>query len=292
MPTRSRFEGLKLDEGDRVRLKQMETGGARMSVRTWRRVRTLLLLDLGYTVTATAEAQGTYRRETARIGKRYLAGGLEHALGDDPRPKPPPLLDSTQDAAIVAMVCGPPPEGRARWTVRLVATEAVRRGITPSLDHGLKPWREKMWCVPEITGEFVDRMEDVLRLYGRKLDPAEPVVCLDERPVVLREDARRGEAMKAGKLARTDYEYVRCGTANIFCIVEPLTGRRLTFATPNRKSPAFVRALRKIAQRYRSARRQAQPCSVSSQGGAVYRSSSISSRSWPPGATAPRRSIA
>jgi len=61
-------------------------------------------------------------------------------------------------------------------------------------------------------------MEDVLRLHARKLDPAEPVVCLDERPVVLREDARRGEPMKPGKLARTDYEYVRCGTANIFCI--------------------------------------------------------------------------
>ena len=66
--------------------------------------------------------------------------------------------------------------------------------------------------------------------------------CLDERPVALREDARRGEPMAPGKLARTDYEYVRCGTANIFCIVEPLTGRRLTFATTNRKAPAFARA--------------------------------------------------
>ncbi len=49
-------------------------------------VRTLLLLDLGYAVTATAKALGTYRRETARIGKRYLAGALEHALRDDPVP--------------------------------------------------------------------------------------------------------------------------------------------------------------------------------------------------------------
>lgn len=98
MPTRSRFEGLKLDGQDRARLKKMETAAARMSVGTWRRVRALLLLDLGYTVTAAAEALGTYRRETARIGKRYPAGGLEHALSDDPRPKPPPLLDSTQEA--------------------------------------------------------------------------------------------------------------------------------------------------------------------------------------------------
>src|SRR6266850_972361 len=50
---------------------------------------------------------------------------------------------------------------------------------------------KKMWCVPEISSEFIDRMEDVLRLYARKLDPDEPVVCLDERPVVLREDGRR-----------------------------------------------------------------------------------------------------
>src|SRR5260370_16948598 len=104
-----------------------------------------------------------------------------------------------------------------------------------------------MWGVPELTAEFIERMEDVLRLYARKLDPAEPVVCLDERPVVLREDARRGVAMKPGQISRRDYEYVRCGTANIFCIVEPLAGRRLTFPRADPKPPAYVRPLQKIA---------------------------------------------
>src|SRR5437870_11203797 len=93
-----------------------------------------------------------------------------------------------------------------------------------------------MWCVPDLAAEFVERMEDVLRLYARKFDEKEPVVCLDERPVVLREDARRAVPMKPGRLARRDYEYVRCGTANVFCIVEPLTGRRLTFASPEWRS--------------------------------------------------------
>ncbi len=91
----------------------------------------LLLLDLGHTVTATAEALGTYRRETARIGKRYLAGGLEHALGDDPRPKPPPILDSTQQAAIVAMVCGPrrrgAPAGQYDWWRWKLSSAASRQ---------------------------------------------------------------------------------------------------------------------------------------------------------------------
>ena len=98
-------------------------------------------------------------------------------------------------------------------------------------------------------------MEDVLKLYARKLDPLEPVVSFDERPVVLHENAMPSIPMSPGRLARRDYEYVRCGTANIFCIVEPLTGQRLTFATANRKRPAFVRALQMIARRYSSARR-------------------------------------
>jgi DDE superfamily endonuclease len=98
-----------------------------------------------------------------------------------------------------------------------------------------------MWCVPDLTIEFIERMEDLLRLYARKLDEREPVVCLDERPVVLHEDARRLVPMKSGRVARRDYEYVRCGTANVFCIVEPLTGKRLTFATADRKRAAYVR---------------------------------------------------
>src|SRR2546427_12528549 len=104
-----------------------------------------------------------------------------------------------------------------------------------------------MWCVPELTAEFIERMEDVLRLYACKLDPVEPVVCLDERPVVLREDARRGVAMKPGRISRRGYEYVRGGTANIFCSVEPLAGRRLTFTPADRKPPAALRSAPQIA---------------------------------------------
>ncbi len=112
-----------------------------------------------------------------------------------------------------------------------------------------------MWCVPRIDGEFVGRMENVLRLYARPHDASRPVVVLDERPVVLHDDARLGIPMKASRIRRRDYEYVRKGTANIFCIVEPLTGRRLTHATANRGGNAFTQALKKIARRYPRARR-------------------------------------
>jgi hypothetical protein len=98
-------------------------------------------------------------------------------------------------------------------------------------------------------------MEDVLRLYARRHDAAEPVVCFDERPVMLHASARAPIVMRPGRPRLTDYEYVREGTANIFCIIEPQTGRRLTHATSNRKGRAFAVALGRIARRYPNARR-------------------------------------
>lgn len=112
-----------------------------------------------------------------------------------------------------------------------------------------------MWCVPEIDEEFVANMKDVLELYAKPYDPREPVVALDERPTFLREDARPNVPMQPGRERRRDYEYVRRGTANVYCIVEPLAGRHLTHATANRKKPAFAAALKRIARTYPDARR-------------------------------------
>jgi hypothetical protein len=68
--------------------------------------------------------------------------------------------------------------------VRLTAHESlsgetVRRRLA---EVELKPWQEKMWCIPEINAEFVARMEDVLGLYEEAPDPQRPVVCFDETP--------------------------------------------------------------------------------------------------------------
>ena len=111
-----------------------------------------------------------------------------------------------------------------------------------------------MWCVPALNDEFIARMEDVLKLYARPFNWREPVVALDERPVQLLDPERAGIAMRAGKPARHDYEYIRRGTANIFCVVAPHTGDRLTRATRNRKGPAYARMLARIAKRYAHAR--------------------------------------
>jgi transposase len=87
------------------------------------------------------------------IGHRYQKGGLDAALYEKQRPGAAAVLDQGQKQRIIAMVCSEPPEGRARWTVRLVVQEAVKRKLVPHvgretirillLDHDLKPWREK-----------------------------------------------------------------------------------------------------------------------------------------------------
>jgi hypothetical protein len=147
-----RFPGLTLTAQERAQLRSLVRKGGLGMLKS-RRVQILRLLHEGWTLTATAEAVGTYRREVRRVGWRYLEGGLEKALSDDYRRKPARMLDSVQEAALIAMVCGPPPEGRTRWTLSLIGKEAKRRKIVHTISkdtvrrtlarQDLKPWREK-----------------------------------------------------------------------------------------------------------------------------------------------------
>jgi transposase len=112
-----------------------------------------------------------------------------------------------------------------------------------------------MWCVAELNREYIEKMEDVLATYEKPHNPAEPVVCLDEKPVSLHADIRPPIAAAPGRMAKRDNEYQRCGTANVFCAVEPKTGRHFTLPTPNRSAPEFAQALDSIVSSYPLARR-------------------------------------
>lgn len=157
--TRPRFPGLRLSASDRRFLADQTRDGRAVSARTWKRIRILELLHAQWTLAEVAAAVGTYPREVRRVGWRFLERGVELALTDEPRPKPPKLLDTRQQAAVVAMVCGPPPAGYARWTVRVTTEETRRRGIVADVGretirqvlahHELKPWRKKNVVRPD-----------------------------------------------------------------------------------------------------------------------------------------------
>jgi len=93
-------------------------------------------------------------------------------------------------------------------------------------------------------------MEDVLAVYEKPLSEKEPVVCVDEKPVVLHSDVRPPRPMRPGQVLRRDSEYKRQGTANVFCGVQPKAGRHFTKATANRSSPEFADYLVEIAASY------------------------------------------
>jgi hypothetical protein len=98
-----------------------------------------------------------------------------------------------------------------------------------------------MWCVPKLDQEYVQRMEQVLDILSQPAESTSASGRPRRRPVQLLDSVRPGEPMAPGKVALRDYEYQRCGIANVFCIVEPKGGRHHTHATPNRKGTYFAK---------------------------------------------------
>jgi transposase len=97
-------------------------------------------------------------------------------------------------------------------------------------------------------------MEDVLATYEKPYQADEPVLCLDEKPISLHADVRPPRPISPGKPARPDNEYKRCGTANVFGVVEPKAGRHFTTATPDRSAAQFAQVISNIVEQYPAAR--------------------------------------
>ncbi len=93
-------------------------------------------------------------------------------------------------------------------------------------------------------------MEDVLAVYEKPYRADEPVLCLDEKPIALHADVRPARPARPGKPVRPDNEYKRCGTANVFGVVEPKAGRHFTTATADRSAGQFAHLIHQTARQY------------------------------------------
>jgi transposase len=143
---------LEVSSADKRTLDQLLGSGVQQ-VRVLLRALAIRQLGDGYTATEAAAMVRLTPKAVRALAARYRQGGLERALYDKHRPGKKQLLDTPTRQRLIAMVCGQPPVGRARWSVRLVVTEALRRKIVPRLgretlrllleSHDLKPWREK-----------------------------------------------------------------------------------------------------------------------------------------------------
>jgi putative transposase len=137
---------------DQKELKGLLNGGIQQ-VRVVLRALALLQLAKGMSAPHIAEFVPLTPQAIRKIGHRYLDEGLDRALFERQRPGAAELLNNQEKQRIIAMVCAEPPEGHARWTVRLVTEQAVKKKIVPRVgretvrillqSHDLKPWREK-----------------------------------------------------------------------------------------------------------------------------------------------------
>jgi hypothetical protein len=87
-------------------------------------------------------------------------------------------------------------------------------------------------------------MEDILDLYAQPYDAGAPLVCFDEKPLVVHGEVREPLPVKADTAQRSDYEYERLGTANLFVFVAPLVGLRCVEMTEQRTRLDFAQTIR------------------------------------------------
>jgi transposase len=245
---------VELTDEERKRLVALTSSG-KPGARKMKRAQILLAADQGATDQEIANTLPAGTSTVFRARRRFVEGGIEHALCEAPRTGGARKLSAADVGLLIATACSDPPEGRARWTLQLLADELVLLTEHDSLcratvgrrlrDNELKPWQKRMWCIPKVTPMFVARMEDVLDLYAEET-PEHPVVCFDETPVQLIGETREPVSAKPGQPARYDYEYRRNGTANVFVFVDAHRPWRHVKVTERRTNIDFAECMRDL----------------------------------------------
>ncbi len=244
-----------LSQAERCELSALLSGG-KHAVRKLKRAQILLAADAGVSDDEIATSVAVGGSTVYRTKRRFVEGNLVAALNEQPRRGAERKLSGREEALLVATACSNPPEGRARWTLALLADalvmltdhdglsrETVRRRLA---ENDLKPWRKDMWCIPKVDAEFVARMEDVLDLYGEAHDPKRPVVCFDESPTQLIGEVRQPIPAEPGQIERYDFEYRRNGTVNLFVFLDAHRPWRRVKVTARRTAVDFAACMRDL----------------------------------------------
>lgn len=107
-----------------------------------------------------------------------------------------------------------------------------------------------MWCIPEVSAEYVAAMEDVLDLYEEPYDEKRPMVCFDESPQQLIAEVRERIPATPGHAERFDVEYKRNGVRDLMMISEPKLGLRKVLVTERRTKIEFAQTMQHIVGMY------------------------------------------
>ena len=132
---------VRLERAERERLQRLVSVG-KGAARKLTRARVLLQADQstegpGWTDERIAEGLSVTTRTIEQVRQRFVEEGLKSALERKKRCRPAvePMLDGAKEARLIAVSCSKPPEGRRRWTLRLLADRLVELNIVDSISY-------------------------------------------------------------------------------------------------------------------------------------------------------------
>ena len=125
---------IRLKSNERKQLKKLVTKGS-AKAREIRRANILLMSDRGKTSKEISESLEVNTRTIQNIKEKYLQDGIDNALYDKPRPGAPNRFDGKARAKITSLACTKAPKGYSKWSLRLLAENAVELGIVDKISH-------------------------------------------------------------------------------------------------------------------------------------------------------------
>ena len=148
--------GVRLTPEQRSQLEHLVRAG-RSPARVMTRARILLKTDEGWSAPQVAQALDVAETTVFRIKRRFAEEGLAGVLTDRPQVHRRRKLDDRGEAHLIALACGPAPEGHDHWTLRLLAGKVVELGLASSLSHeGVRQRLKKTLSSPRsATGQAV-----------------------------------------------------------------------------------------------------------------------------------------
>lgn len=218
-----------------------------------RRARIVLLAFRGWANGQIARELGCAVNTVRTWRRRFARGGLP-SLCDRPRSGRPEVYGPDVRLRIAATATSVPPAGCSAWTHHLIAAELADTGISASqagrvlADLDLAPHKVRGWLNRRDDEQFWARAAAVCELYRNP--PANTVlICIDEKTGIQAKRRKYPEqAVRRGRAARREFEYIRNGTVSIIAALDVTTGQVITEPVTRNNSAAFTAFLHRLDQ--------------------------------------------
>ena len=217
-----------------------------------RRVRVILLSSAGVSGAEIARRFGVTQEFVSKVRARWAKGGLEGLYERRRAGRKAYVLTPDTVHKIVSLAMSPPPEGRSRWTARLLAKEvgcSFSRVAKVLREHDLKPHRLRTFKVSRDPA-FASKVNDVVGLY---LNPPQNavVLSLDEKTQVQAlERTQLPLPLRSGRAVRHTHDYKRHGVVDLFAALEVATGKVTHRVSDTHTGADFLAFMKKVVRQY------------------------------------------